>query len=281
MKKTLLILVIVGILAILIISGCTQQQPAVTQTPAKETPVEQPAIQTVKLSAGNYIVDGKGNTLYLFTKDVMGDSKCTNGCLNTWPIFYQEKIIVSSGFSSSDFGTITRDDGKKQTTYKGWPLYYFASDVNPGDIKGEGVNKVWFIAKPDYTVFIADKDNMKYIVAANGNTLYNFTKDMPGVSNCKGGCLTIWPVFYAENIVVPSIMNTSDFGVITNSEGSKQTTFKQMPLYYYINDTKRGDTNGQGVNNAWYVVGPEATPVPTIIKPSPVATQTVSGGGGY
>src|SRR3990170_134030 len=281
MKKAFLISVIFGILAILIISGCTQQQPAVTQTPPKETPVEQPAIPTVKLSTGNYIVDDKGNTLYLFTKDVLGDSKCTGACLNAWPIFYQEKIIVSSGLSSSDFGTITRDDGKKQTTFKGWPLYYFASDVNPGDIKGEGVNKIWFIAKPDYTVFIADKDNMKYIVAANGNTLYNFTKDMPGVSNCKGGCLTIWPVFYAENIVVPSMMNTSDFGVITNSEGSKQTTFKQMPLYYYINDTKRGDTNGQGVNNAWYVVGPEATPVPTIIKPSPVATQTVSGGGGY
>ncbi len=285
MKKTFSILVVfVGILAILIISGCTQQQPAVTQTTSKETPtVEQPTIPTVKLSAGNYIVDSKGNTLYLFTKDVMGDSKCTGGCLNSWPVFYQEKIIVSSGLSSSDFGTITRDDGNKQTTYKGWPLYYFASDVNPGDIKGDGVNKVWFIARPDYKVFIADKDTMKFIVDANGNTLYNFTKDKPGVSNCQGGCLKIWPVFFGEIIIAPSMMNTSDFGVITNSEGSKQTTYKQMPLYYYVNDTKRGDTNGQGVNNAWYVVGPEApAPVAAKITPSPVATtQTMGGGSSY
>jgi len=54
-----------------------------------------------------------------------------------------------------------------------------------------------------------------------GNTLYNFTRDTPGVSNCKGGCLKVWPVFYADNIVAPSIINISDFGVMTNSEGNK------------------------------------------------------------
>ena len=70
-------------------------------------------------------------------------------------------------------------------------------------------------------------------------------------------------MFYAENIVAPSIMNNSDFGVITNSEGSKQTTYKKMPLYYYINDTARGDTNGQGVNNAWFIVEPAAKVVST------------------
>jgi predicted lipoprotein with Yx(FWY)xxD motif len=282
MKKILSIFVLFGILAILITSGCTQQQPAVQQTPAKETPKEkpeeQPAIEqpTVKLSSGNYIVDEKGNTLYLFTKDVMGDSKCTGTCLTSWPVFYQEKITVLSGLISSDFGTITRDDGKKQTTYKGWPLYYFSSDVNPGDIKGEGVNKVWFIARPDYTVFIADKDNMKFIVDAKGITLYNFTKDMPGVSNCKGNCLKIWPVFYGENIVAPSMMNTSDFGVITNSEGSKQTTYKQMPLHYYVNDTKRGDTNGENVNNAWFIIEPDqVAAVPTTTTQSSAATSSV------
>jgi predicted lipoprotein with Yx(FWY)xxD motif len=89
------------------------------------------------------------------------------------------------------------------------------------------VNKIWFTAKP-YTVFIANKDNQTFIVDAMGNTLYSFTRDTPGVSNCKGACLKNWPVFYTDNIVVPSLMNASDFGVITNSEGSKQTTYKQM-----------------------------------------------------
>jgi predicted lipoprotein with Yx(FWY)xxD motif len=250
--------VIFAIFTFFIVSGCTQQQPAGDQNPAKQTPVPTSSTErpTIKLSTGNHIVDDRGITLYLFTKDIMGDSKCTGMCLNSWAVFYQEKISVSPGLRSSDFGTITRDDGNKQTTYKGWPLYYFSSDASPGDIKGEGVNKVWFIARPDYKILIADKDNMKFIVDANGNTLYNFTRDTPGMSNCRDDCSKVWPLFNAFNIVAPSIMNSSDFGFITNNDRSRQITYKQMPLYYYINDTKRGDTNGQGMNNAWYVVGP-------------------------
>lgn len=288
MKINSSLVVLFGIVAILVISGCTQQTtvqqtPSVTtavqQTSAIATPVAQPTTgqPAVTLSSGNYIMDSKGNTLYFFTNDVMGDSKCTGTCLSSWPIFYQESLTVSSGLNSSDFGTITRDDGQKQTTYKGWPLYYFSGDVNPGDIKGEGVNGRWFIARSDYTVFLADKDNLKFIVDAEGNTLYLFTKDMPEVSNCIGNCSQIWPVFYSENIVGPSIMNSSNFGLITNSYGFEQTTYKQMPLYYYINDTKRGDTNGQGVNNTWFVVGLETTIVSTNVTPSPVATATSGG----
>jgi predicted lipoprotein with Yx(FWY)xxD motif len=258
MKRNFLFLALIGILIIFLLGGCVSQQQTGNQTPAKtpeQSSIEQP---NVNLTNENDIVDDKGKTLYIFAKDVMGDSKCTDACLKIWPVFYREKISVSSGLNSSDFDTITRTDGNKQTTYKGRPLYYFSSDVNPDDHKGEGVNDVWFVAKQDYTIFIADKDNLKYIVDVDGNTLYNFTRDLPDVSNCTGGCLKAWPVFYAENIAAPSMMNNSDFGVITNSEGSKQTTYKHMPLYYYINDTARGDTNGQGVNNAWFIVEPAA-----------------------
>ena len=290
MKIISSLLVILGILAILVISGCTQQ-PSVQPTPSVTTPIQTPSITTpvaqpttgqptVTLSAGNYIMDSKGKTLYFFTNDVMGDSECTGTCLSSWPIFYQEGLTVSSGLDSSDFGTITRSDGQEQTTYKGWPLYYFSDDANPGDIKGDGVNGRWFIARSDYTVFLADKMNLKFIVDAKGNTLYLFTKDTPGVSNCIGNCSQIWPVFYSENIVGPSIMNSSNFGVITNSEGSRQTTYRQMPLYYYLNDTKRGDTNGQGVNNTWFVVGLNTTILSTNVTSSPVATTT-GGSGGY
>jgi hypothetical protein len=93
------------------------------------------------------------------------------------------------------------------------------------------------------------------------------------VSNCKGGCLNVWPVFYTENIVAPSSINTSDFGVITNSEGSRQVTYKQMPLYYYINDTKHGDTNGEGLNNVWFVVAPDQVAASTISQSSNAASS--------
>jgi predicted lipoprotein with Yx(FWY)xxD motif len=51
-------------------------------------------------------------------------------------------------------------------------------------------------------------------------------------------------------------VNVSDFGSMTLSDGTMVTTYKGYPLYYYASDTKRGDTNGQGFKNVWYVVNP-------------------------
>jgi len=49
---------------------------------------------------------------------------------------------------AEDFGTITREDGKKQTTFRGYPLYYWAGDKAPGDTKGQGVGNVWYVIDP-------------------------------------------------------------------------------------------------------------------------------------
>jgi predicted lipoprotein with Yx(FWY)xxD motif len=106
----------------------------------------------VKLSekegVGKFLVDAKGMTLYLFKKDSPGKSACAGPCVEKWPLYYREKVAVPEGVSAGDFGTITRDDGKKQTTYKGMPLYYFVGDKNPGDTTGQGVNGVWYVMNP-------------------------------------------------------------------------------------------------------------------------------------
>lgn len=95
----------------------------------------------------------------------------------------------------------------------------------------------------------------KYLADAQGMTLYYFTKDESNVSNCNSKCLEIWPAFYAENIVAPGGFNKKDFGTITREDtGQKQTTYKGHPLYYFFNDKQVGDTNGQGVNNVWFVL---------------------------
>jgi predicted lipoprotein with Yx(FWY)xxD motif len=44
--------------------------------------------------------------------------------------------------------TITRADGSAQLTYKGMPLYFWKSDVKPGDTTGNGVGGVWSVVKP-------------------------------------------------------------------------------------------------------------------------------------
>ena len=49
-----------------------------------------------------------------------------------WPLYSREMVSVPEGLNAMDFGTITREDEKRQTTYKGWPLYYSEGDKAPG-----------------------------------------------------------------------------------------------------------------------------------------------------
>jgi len=103
-------------------------------------------IMTVKAAdSGNFLVDGQGRTLYYFTKDSPGVSTTTGPIAANWPAFYTPTIVVPDNLIASDFGTITRADGMKQTSYKGWPLYYFVKDSAAGDSKGQKINDVWFV----------------------------------------------------------------------------------------------------------------------------------------
>lgn len=102
-----------------------------------------------KAGLGKYLTDSKGMTLYWFKKDSPGKSTCVGACVEKWPIFYAEKITPPKGIKKEDFATITREDGKKQTTFRGYPLYYWVNDKKPGDTNGHGVNNVWFVINPD------------------------------------------------------------------------------------------------------------------------------------
>jgi predicted lipoprotein with Yx(FWY)xxD motif len=106
----------------------------------------------IKLSekdgVGKYFTDSKGMTLYVFKKDSPGKSVCAGPCVVKWPLYFREMVAVPEGLNAKDFGAITREDGKRQTTYKGGPLYYFEGDKAPGDIFGQGLGNVWFVAKP-------------------------------------------------------------------------------------------------------------------------------------
>ncbi len=206
----------------------------------------------------NYLVDSKGMTLYYFTMDTDGQSACYGGCAKAWPIFYAANIVVPDSLDAGDFGTITRTDGTKETTYRGWPLYYWVSDKSPGDMSGEGVHGVWYILKvPAYTVMIGTNKTVgNYLTDGDGKSLYWFTKDSAGTSACSGDCLKAWPAFTASSFVIPSALDSADFGSITRDDGTVQVTFKGWPLYYWVKDKKRGDLTGQGVGKVWYVIDP-------------------------
>jgi len=95
-------------------------------------------------SLGSILVDGKGWTLYMFTKDSANTSTCTGGCLAVWPALIG-KPTAGSGVDASKLGSFTRQDGRLQASYGGWPLYYWKADTKPGDVLGQNVAGVWFV----------------------------------------------------------------------------------------------------------------------------------------
>jgi len=105
---------------------------------------------TIDISPDGYLTGDGGMTLYYSLNDAPGNgiSNCIGECSSLWPPFYADLILVPSGLSTSDFATISRMDGKMQTTYKGWPLYKYVEDKKPGDIKGDKANAIWFVIYP-------------------------------------------------------------------------------------------------------------------------------------
>jgi predicted lipoprotein with Yx(FWY)xxD motif len=155
MKKISLFFIIVLICGAALLAGCTQQPPGPPQTttPAP-TPASTPVPDTVRVATspqyGSILVDSGGKTLYYFTKDIPGNgtSACYNQCVVIWPVFRAEQLRVSPPLNSADFGEITRTTGEKQTTFKGWPLYYYQGDTAPGETKGYGINQAWYLLSP-------------------------------------------------------------------------------------------------------------------------------------
>lgn len=261
---------------------------------AKDTTPEK--IKSVQLSTdavlGSILTDSKGFTLYYFSNDIDGASKCTGGCLAVWPIFYDSLLSASTlgaGLNAADFGTLVTSAGAKQTTYKGWPLYYYApKDANgvnvrelAGEKKGEKVGNVWFVVKTNYSILLANKKVVTsgttdsttklFMTDSAGNTLYLFTKDSLNPTtlptNCINGCITAWPVFYTSNMNIPSLLSKADFGEITRTDGAggtsrKQSTYRGRPLYYYTPDAyTRGVAKGEGVGKVWWVMLPGITKI--------------------
>jgi len=94
------------------------------------------------------------------------------------------------------------------------------------------------------------------LVAPNGMTLYIFDKDTQGaaMSACTGGCIANWPPFVAAS----GAMAEGDYTIVdvTDKDGKaeKMWAYKGMPLYFWKNDAKPGDTTGDGVGGVWHVV---------------------------
>jgi predicted lipoprotein with Yx(FWY)xxD motif len=97
-----------------------------------------PTISVRSTAYGKILVNGKGDTLYLWAKDKNDKSACSGGCLAVWPfVLISGKPTAGSGVNAKLLGTI-KVKGGNEVTYNKHPLYTYVSDVKPGIISGEG-----------------------------------------------------------------------------------------------------------------------------------------------
>lgn len=239
-----------------------------------------PTQLSVKLATnatlGTYLADKDGFTLYYFANDPTSTSTCTGGCAAVWPPFFAgdnfTAALLQAGLDFSDFGTTTSASGVKQTTYKGWPLYYYAPVVGgvntreaAGEVKGEGVGGIWFVGKPDYSINLVNAQlvghdgkayksdftegvaRTLYFTDDRGRSIYTFSRDSAQKNKFTNSTFSnnvVWPIYETDKIVVPSTLDKTLFSS-TTVFGKKQLTYKGWPLYYFGQDSAtRGKTKG-------------------------------------
>lgn len=107
----------------------------------------------LKLRSSPYgkVLFANGYAMYVFTADQGSTSNCYGACANAWPPLIAEgEIVTRKGVKRGKLGTTTRDDGAKQITYAGRPLYGYIDDPR-GEVYCQDVEEyggIWYAVRP-------------------------------------------------------------------------------------------------------------------------------------
>ena len=110
------------------------------------------------------------------------------------------------------------------------------------------------------TISVGSSSLGQILVGANGKTLYLFEADTSTQSTCSGACAQAWPPLTTTG--APKAAGSAPaplLGTTGRSDGTTQVTYNGHPLYYFVSDTKPGDTNGEGstaFGAGWDVLSP-------------------------
>jgi predicted lipoprotein with Yx(FWY)xxD motif len=160
--------VVVGLLVVAAGCGEDSEEPrepssaAATMTPAA-TPTATPARKRRRAAAGTTITlraspfgtmlwGPRRQAVYVFERDRRGRSRCYGACAEAWPpVFTRGTPVAGRGARASLLGTTRRRDGRRQVTYAGKPLYYYAHE-GPGQVLCHNVELnggLWWVVGPD------------------------------------------------------------------------------------------------------------------------------------
>ena len=211
------------------------------------------------IPGGAVYADVNGKTLYTFDRDTKpGKSACVDACAEDWQAVAAAWLAKPAG----DWGVVGRDDGTKQWSYKGKPLYTFSGDHKASDVNGDGAGGAWhavFTSRkflpPNVAIWRSDFGPA--FATADGRTLYvlgqlifnplgtkRHTGANIGLTDCTGECTKTWIPYVAA----ADATGAEDWSVVTRDDGTRQWAYKNWPVYTNVQDRKAGDTFGEGVS---------------------------------
>jgi predicted lipoprotein with Yx(FWY)xxD motif len=146
MKRTLIVLGLVAVAAL----GSTAAR-------AWASGSTKPTVKLRQTGKGKILVDGRGFTLYVFSRDSRNHDACVHisGCASLWPIMQPNgPLKAGQGVNAHMLGTI-KVGRARQVTYAGHPLYHYIGDSGPGQTSYVGQNQAggfWYVINASGTV---------------------------------------------------------------------------------------------------------------------------------
>jgi predicted lipoprotein with Yx(FWY)xxD motif len=204
---------------------------------------------------GRVLADHTGRTLYTQRGDAAAAAdRPTSG--DHWQPLAAPWLAVDRG----DWRAIAQPDGTRQWTYQGQPLFTFAADKDPGDLKGHELAGSWTavvlepaeplpswvtIQQVDLGLVYADQDGMTVYAPVD-------YKEILAAQVCPADCMEKnWRPLLAE----PDDTSMGRWVVMENEAGQRQWSYEGRLLYSHTRDEKPGDMVGNGVGVGYRIGG--------------------------
>ncbi len=98
------------------------------------------------------LFNSRRQAIYVFENDRRDKSVCYGDCARAWPpVLSGGEPRAGSGVRADLLGTVRRRGGRRQATYAGKPLYYYAHE-GPGEVRCHNVDLnggFWWVIGPN------------------------------------------------------------------------------------------------------------------------------------
>lgn len=147
------LLAVSGLAAVICaVAGCTGSSSGAGGPVAAAGPAITIRVHSLP-GVGTVLVNSSGYTLYMFEPDAKRRVTCTGLCTANWPPVKMSpgaRLVAGPGVRPDLLGSDRDPSGGRVVTYNGWPLYTYASDVQPGEDTGQAIDingGYWYVMR--------------------------------------------------------------------------------------------------------------------------------------